>query len=130
MSLTEQATRELAKINMGPEDTTAILGIMKAFFGHWDSGGAVSVMLPLLVRCMRGQPLTPLTGAEEEWTQPDPSLQLFQNSRCGTIFRERKDGGWRYFDCETGEEVTMPHMPETRVDVATVFEVHAREEVS
>lgn len=126
MSLTEQATRELAKINMGEEDTAAILSIMKTFFNHWDSGGAVSVALPILVRCLRGQPLSPLTGAEDEWIDHSEMMDepYFQNMRCSSVFRRKNpDGSWRYHDIDTDKDVTMPYTPPTSTRIDTVFEV-------
>jgi hypothetical protein len=67
MSIRDHAKAELAAINFGEEDSRVMLEIIGKFLDQWDSGGAVAVASDVLVRCIKGQPLGPLTGADDEW---------------------------------------------------------------
>jgi hypothetical protein len=58
----EHAKRELKAINFGEEDTIVMLDILQRFYKQWDSGGSVSVVVPILQRLLERKPLTPLTG--------------------------------------------------------------------
>lgn len=94
MSLTESAKSELRLAGYGEESTTAVVETMERFFREFNSGGAASVMVPVLVRCLYGLPLTPLTGGEDEWEDrselgPDPTGTLLQNKRCSQVFKRR-----------------------------------------
>lgn len=119
MGLVDDAKLELDRINFGERDTRVMLDILRQFFHTWNSGGAVSVARPVLERLLAGKPLTPLTGEADEWYQPDPSLNLFQNKRCSTIFREQSpfDGSAVDFDIALpgsaefprGGLITFPH---------------------
>jgi len=63
MGIIDQARNELERAEFGEEDSERMLEILQLFFGHWDSGGAVSFAAPVLQRLITGQPLTPLTAA-------------------------------------------------------------------
>lgn len=94
MSLTESARSELRLAGYSEETTQAVLETMERFYREFDSGGAASVMVPVLVRCLYGLPLTPLTGADDEWEDrsdlgPDPAGTILQNKRCSQVFRRR-----------------------------------------
>lgn len=134
MSITEQAISEMKRVGVDEQTKRDVLSIMGMFFSRWDSGGAVSVMLPMIVRCLRGQPLSPLTGAEDEWIDrtemSDTPMQ--QNVRCSSVFRSRfdKDSEWGAYDIDLPDGaniVTFPYFPETKVDVETVIEVTLKE---
>lgn len=112
MSIIEQARGELARINFGEEDTKVMVGILETFFDQWDSGGAVSVVAPVLQRCIAGKPLSPLTGDDDEWVVHDFSDDMFaQNCRCGSVFK-RRDG--TAYDIASGPRVpiTFPYWPD------------------
>lgn len=109
MSIVEQAKAELERINFGAEDTAAMVDILQRFFKQWDSGGAVWVAQPVLLRCISGLPLEPLTGADDEWMQPDPNVDILQNIRYGSVFKY-PDG--RVLDIRTDREVTFPYLPD------------------
>ena len=86
MSIIEQAKTELAAINFGEDDTRVMVEILEKFFDQWDSGGAVHAVAPILQRCIAGKPLSPLTGADDEWM--DHGGGVFQNKRLGSVFKD------------------------------------------
>lgn len=127
MSIVEQAKVELALISFGEDDTRVMVEILEKFFDQWDSGGAVHAVAPILQRCIAGKPLSPLTGADSEWV--DHGNDVFQNMRCGTVFKERcRTGGWITYDIDRAPlpdgkfnpdhhrwapcEITFPYIPE------------------
>jgi|SRR5690349_5064726 len=112
MSIIESARSELAQSNFGEEDSAVIIDIMERFFAQWDSGGAVSVMIPVMDRLLRGLPLSALTGDTGEWIDrseygPEPA---WQNIRCGTVFKTA-DG--KIYDIDNpGWNGSFPYWPE------------------
>lgn len=93
MSIIEQAKTELAAINFDEDDTRVMIEILEKFFDQWDSGGAVHAVAPILMRCIAGKPLAPLTGADDEWFQPMDGMDVWQNRRCSSVFKERSASG-------------------------------------
>lgn len=112
MSITDQAKSEMDRTNFGADDKRVIVEILEKFFDQWDSGGAVSCMAPVLTRLIAGKPLSPLTGADDEWLVHDFDDDVYaQNVRCGTVFK-RKDGS--AYDIADGprKPITFPYLPE------------------
>jgi hypothetical protein len=68
----------------------AVLELVKLFGGQGHSGGSAALVIDLLDRLLRYQPLTPLTGEPDEWTDVAEvsGKPLWQNKRCGSVFRE------------------------------------------
>ncbi len=91
MSIIEHAKAELAAINFGEEDSLVMIDILEMFFDQWDSGGAVAVVAPILMRCLAGKPLSPLTGADDEWYDSMGDGMMLQNKRCSSVFRDRRN---------------------------------------
>lgn len=92
MSIIEHAKAELAAINFGEDDSRVMIEIMEKFFDQWDSGGAVWAVAPVLQRLIAGKPLSPLTGADDEWCIHDFDDDMYaQNSRDGMVFKRRDD---------------------------------------
>ena len=124
MSIIESAKIELAAINFGEEDTAVMVDLLERFFGQWDSGGAVYAVAPILQRLIAGKPLSPLTGAENEWLDVSDSVgrQCWQNRRMSSVFREEDGEGkvWAYdIDAPSGRKaISFPYMPE-RAEVAS-----------
>ena len=111
MSIIESAKAELARSNFAEDDKAVIIDIMERFFAQWDSGGAVSVMIPVMDRLLRGLPLSDLTGEASEWVDrseygPEPA---WQNVRCSSVFRGA-DG--KAYDIDSPEwDGSFPYMP-------------------
>lgn len=125
MSIIEQAKAELAAINFGAADSAVMVNILKQFFNQWDSGGAVSVAAPVLMRLINGQPLGPLTGEDSEWFIHDCDGMYAQNKRCSTVFKATKNGHAYDIDVPGRPPITFPYDPETRMVQPPVFEVEA-----
>lgn len=113
MSIIEQAKDELRRANFGDEDSRVMIEILEKFFDQWDSGGAVHAVAPVLQRLIAGRPLTPLTGADDEWV--DHGGGVFQNKRCGTVFKDpRFHEGKLAYDIDAPEPraaITFPYWP-------------------
>ena len=123
MGLIEQAKIELAAIDFGEEDTAVMVGILEKFFDQWDSGGAVSVAAPVLVRLIKGQPLGPLTGDDSEWVIHDFDGMYAQNKRCSTVFKDTKDGPAYDIDVPGRPPIAFPYDPTTKLPSSPVMEV-------
>lgn len=90
--------------------------------GH--SRASMEVVLPILVKAIRREPLTPLTGNDDEWENvADISGQeLYQNKRYPSVFKDQT-GAWdlngTYYEDNLGcfrnrhsrKTVTFPYMP-------------------
>lgn len=118
MSIVERAAAELERVNFGAEESQVMLGILRTFFDTWDSGGAVSIVAPVLQRLLAGKPLSPLTGADDEWidrSELGDGRIVAQNIRCPTVFK-LSDGSVVDMDVP----ITFPYMP---ADAAIPFPV-------
>lgn len=120
MSIIESAKAELAKSSFAQDDQDVIIDIMQRFFAQWDSGGAVSVMIPVMDRLLRGLPLSALTGADEEWICGHAEPGMCQNIRCGTVFKI--EGGKTYDIDNPAWDGSFPYVPEHK-NLSPVMEV-------
>lgn len=112
MSIVDQAKSEMARASFSDEEQAAVISIMEIFFNHWDSGGAVSVMGPALVLMLQGKPLTPLTGADDEWMDTMGDGRLLQNLRCGSVFKDGLTGHCNDIDApDVRAAITFPYTP-------------------
>lgn len=124
MSVIEHARSELLRTNMDPDDSAVLLDIMRLFFDQWDSSGAVSVMVPIMTRLLAGQPLSPLTGADDEWYDPMGDGRMLQNVRCSSVFRMMDGADYHHHDIDNPAwDGTFPYDPPTRMPAAPVMEV-------
>jgi hypothetical protein len=114
MSIIDSAKAELKAANFGDEDSRVMIGILEQFFDQWDSGGAVSVAAPVLQRLIAGKPITPLTGAEDEWIEVGPAV--FQNRRCCSVFKDpRFHDGQLAYDIDAADPraaIAFPYWPD------------------
>lgn len=121
MSVTESAIIEMKAAGYEQGDIDAMQTIMRLFFERWNSGGAVSVMIPVLDRLLRDLPLTPLTGADEEWMCNHFEEGVCQNIRCGSVFKDTRDG--RIYDIYNRDwDGEFPYSPKQR-DLSPVIEM-------
>jgi hypothetical protein len=91
-----------------------ILHMMQEFADEGHSGFSASYAIGILEKLLRYKPLTPLTGADDEWV--DVAEQsggiLWQNKRASHVFKDNEgaydiDGKvfWEWYtDPETGEK--------------------------
>jgi len=123
MSLIDQAKKELAAVHFGEEDSRVMIEILEKFFDQWDSGGAVSVAAPVLQQLIAGKPLSPLTGADDEWFIHDAHGCYAQNLRCSTVFKGTKDGPAYDIDVPGRPPITFPYWPDRSEVRPPVFEI-------
>lgn len=123
MSIIEQAKAELAKANFGDDDSRVMVDILERFFAQWDSGGAVNAVAPILARLIAGQPLSPLTGTDDEWYVHNADGMYAQNKRCGSVFKASKDGPAYDIDVEGMPPITFPYWPASSGVRSPVIEV-------
>jgi hypothetical protein len=94
----------------------AAVDIVGLFSAQGHSGGSAQITTDIVNRLMRYQPLTPLTGEDDEWMEVGSGV--FQNKRCSHVFKENG----RAHDIELpraeGETqwtaITFPYTPESR----------------
>jgi hypothetical protein len=75
---------------------TAIMELMNVFSKQEHSGFSGSMVIDLFKKLAKFQPITPIMGTDDEWT--DCEDNLYQNKRCSAIFKNGKDGEPYYID--------------------------------
>lgn len=91
------AIDELTRIGMygsGDEMNDAmcehILKMVNVFDEEGHSGFSANYAINILQKLLRLEPLSPLTGEDDEWCEV--SDNLYQNKRLSRVFKEGKDG--------------------------------------
>ena len=65
-----------------------ILQIVKIFSQQGHSGFSASYAINLINKLLRFEPITPLTGADDEWIKLDYNADTkYQNKRCPRVFK-------------------------------------------
>lgn len=125
-NLIEHAKHELTLA--GTEDTLykealpkAVLELIDVFANQGHSGMSAGITIDLFTRLAKFQPLTPLTGTDNEWTEIEDGL--FQNKRASHVFKENgeaydiegrifeDENGCRYINKDSRVAVTFPYIP-------------------
>jgi hypothetical protein len=135
-NLVEHAERELDFAGIGDEDADydgalkpAVLAIIKVFAEQGHSGASAAMTTAMVGKLMRFEPLTPLTGADEEWVHLHYDDHIaYQNKRCSHVFKDadgraydidgivREDpSGSRWQGSGSNVDVTFPYTPKTEV---------------
>jgi hypothetical protein len=100
------AERELARLMGDPDGDEMqiamnkhILKMVRQFGREGHSGFSASYAIGCLEKLLRYEPLTPLTGEDDEWmcVSEMAGEEMWQNTRCGRIF---KGGDGRAYDIE------------------------------
>lgn len=135
MSLTDFARSELAAAGYFDHDAmyagmlgNAVLELIEKFAEQGHSGMSASITVQVFEKLARFQPLGPLTGADDEWTEVGPGV--FQNRRCPHVFKEngeaydmdgrifREPSGLCFTSRHSRVPVTFPYTPKREyVDV-------------
>ena len=107
--------------------TEDVMNLIKLFEIEAHSGFSANVVLNLFERLSHWKPLTPLTGADDEWNDVDE--ETFQNKRCSSVFKDKEtgecydidgkvfstDGGKTYHICkESRVYISFPYVPPIR----------------
>lgn len=107
----------------------AVMKMVKVFADEGHSGFSASMAIQIFERVARFEPLTPLTGADDEWTEVSDGV--FQNKRCPHLFKGpdgqaydsegrvfREPNGSCYTSSGSRVPVTFPYVPKIEyVDV-------------
>jgi hypothetical protein len=59
----------------------------RSLSGDGHSGMSWSFTGKVLMRLMKGRPLTSLKGTDDEWVKVTEDEELYQNSRCSSVFK-------------------------------------------
>lgn len=142
MSLLEFSKRELDRIGLtehSPEEMNQamrqhVIHMMEEFCNEGHSGFSASYAVNILSKLMKYEPLSPLTGEDDEWNEVSDGNggKMYQNNRCSHVFKlegkqaydmngivfwewQRRDDGtayksyYRNSGCST--PVTFPYTP-------------------
>ncbi len=129
--LLSYATKELEILSGADKDemqelmNKSVLAIVKLFAKQNHSGFSASYALGIINKLLKFQPLTPLTGEDDEWT--DVGDRMLQNKRCPAVFKyedgksfyndgkvfEDENGSY-YTDKNSSVEITFPYIPATK----------------
>lgn len=131
--MTSHAMRELTQAGFFDADSDydgmlgpAVLRLVQTHAKENHSGFSSSIALSLFERVVRGEPLSPLTGEEKEWSEWYEG-EVRQNLRCSKIF-QRKDGtaytldavifldpnGASFTSKDSIRDIEFPYMPPAR----------------
>lgn len=106
----------------------AVMKMVKVFADEGHSGMSAPMAISIFQKVARFEPLTPLTGADDEWMEVGDDT--FQNVRCSHVFKKngkaydiegkvfREPDGGCYTSGDSRVPVTFPYTPKTEyVDV-------------
>lgn len=129
MSLEDHARFELRKQLALPEDSPDrwiadnVMELIRTFAAQGHSGSSAPYCISMFETLAKYEPIGPLTGEDDEWVEVSDGL--FQNRRCGRVFRENGraydiDGqvfidqhGLAYTNRDSRVYVTFPYTPTT-----------------
>lgn len=75
-----------------------ILKMVELFADEGHTGMSAGYAIQILEKVLRYEPITPLTGADDEWTDLEYAPDMkYQNKRCGHVF---KGADGRAYDSE------------------------------
>ncbi len=135
-ALVEFAREELQRAGLFDKDSdyggqlgSMILMFIQMLVSQGHSGGSVERVLELFEKLARFQPLTPLTGADDEWNEVEPGF--FRNKRGSTVFKKangvaydinakifREPNGRCFISENSRVAVVFPYVPKTEyIDV-------------
>lgn len=133
MSLVEFARSELARIGDGTDEMQSVMNehiirMVQTFSDEGHSGFSASYAVAILEKLLRYEPLTPLTGEDDEWCEV--STGVHQNRRCSHVFKEngqaydidavifREPEGVCFTSRDSRRDITFPYTPKREyVDV-------------
>lgn len=105
-----------------------ILEIVEAFSNQGHSGVSAGYAISLLQKLLKYEPITPLTGNDDEWNKLDYGDDIkYQNKRCSRVFKNADgqaydsegkifsdDGGKSWYQSKDSRvNITFPYIPHT-----------------
>ena len=139
MALMEFAKDELTRAGLFDADSDyngevgkAVMRLMEQFAEDGHSGASAAYTIGLFERLAKFEPLTPLTGEDDEWTEVGEQNggPLFQSKRCPHVFKDntgaydiqgrvfREPDGCCFTSGDSRVPVTFPYVPKSEyVDI-------------
>ena len=115
MALLDYAESELNLIGMTDDGDMNgmmrkhLLHMVKEFADEGHSGFSASYALQCLQKLLKFKPLSPLTGADDEWVKHDYGVEpTYQNKRLSSVFKDA-DGNAYNIDGKVFWEWCMPY---------------------
>lgn len=110
----------------------SVLQLLKVFEEQEHSGMSAAIVLSLFERAVRFRPLSPLTGADDEWVLAFDGT--YQNKRCPSVFKDATRAWdidarvWEYPDgvrvvrggADAAKTVTFPYLPPSKAEIIKV----------
>lgn len=133
MSLIEYARSELQAAGLFDKNSdyggmlgNAVMKMIEQFDDEGHSGASAGMAISIFSRLARFEPLSPLTGADDEWNEV--GSDTWQNRRCPHVFKG-KDGiaydstavvfedpdGCRYTSRDSRRTIEFPYTPKTEI---------------
>jgi hypothetical protein len=143
--LVDHAKSELALIgytDLGDKDDPntwmygCIIELLEKLSEQGHSGSSAPYCISTFSKLALGEPLSPLTGEDDEWEKAGPNL--YYNNRCSRVFKEedgtcydnegivfRTKDGDAFINDESRVTITFPYTPVRRyIEVDTGAEAH------
>jgi hypothetical protein len=108
-----------------------VFDMLRIFGEQGHSGSSASYTIACIEKILRFEPITPLTGTDDEWVEvaEEDGKPLFQNARCGHVFKVGTDGeaydidgfvfrdpdGSTWTNHESRRPVVFPYTPKTEI---------------
>ena len=104
-NLEKYAESELRRAGLYDKDSDyggmlaeATMKLIKVFADEGHSGFSAGMAVSLFEKLARFEPLSPLTGEDDEWTEVGDGV--FQNKRCCHVFKNINENNGQAYDIE------------------------------
>ncbi|TGR83311.1 hypothetical protein EN866_34240, partial [Mesorhizobium sp. M2D.F.Ca.ET.223.01.1.1] len=137
MSLMNFAKEELTRAGFFDKDAMyggmlgdAVMKMIEVFMGEGHSGMSAPIAISAFEKVARFQPLTPLTGEDDEWMEIDGPSEgnperavCYQNKRCPHVFKDadgpydiegrifREPSGACFTSRDSRVRISFPYVP-------------------
>jgi hypothetical protein len=94
-----------------------VMRLVKTFAEEGHSGGSAHMTMAIFEKVARFHPLTPLTGADDEWMDVSEmsGTPMWQNCRCSSVFTD-KVTAWDIDRPGDRVPITFPYDPTINAD--------------
>lgn len=103
-----------------------VMEMVEVFSKQGHTGASAATVLDCFIKLVRIEPLTPLTGDQDEWVTVRDGL--YQNARCSRVFKKqggeaydtrgrvfRYPSGLCFTTADSFTPVVFPYMPHTEI---------------